>query len=455
MLDLDTNWQSRQPLDVNRTRAKFRGGAYSDAQVDEFIQSLAHHCTLTGMAEAAVAGQIGKETGWFRYGGQVKPEQFNFAGIGSTNDGAAGHNFGTIDNGVRGVIAHHGNYRWGRFPDWPASWVPYQDIAIRNQQVLAAGYGGTVRVIGDMTNGRWAWTPGIPVGSLANGYATGIVQLGNSLAREGVMPATTPRIVDLRGSLPTSSTGGPRTRNGNKKGQVLHYSAVNYSASRTMEEILRSEAEYHCGPYLESDGIAYHFAIDWRQPVIYHLRDEDCCLWHCGYWGTPGNSDGLSIHVPGGSALVMEPAAVQALCWLLQRNEEKYGFGRNMLKGHCEVGSSTCPGPLMHQVVLPYRAGKISWEGGMPTGPVVDPVTGHTIHPELVDSYDFDTWGRPLLPAVLYSDGKIRQLFERGCFSPGRPEDQIETLGQAFLYVTGQGAESTVYPTWPGVYPLV
>lgn len=51
------------------------------------------------------------ETGWLRYGGQVKIEQFNFAGIGATDGGAAGADFSEYGTdgvlmGVRAQIQH-------------------------------------------------------------------------------------------------------------------------------------------------------------------------------------------------------------------------------------------------------------------------------------------------------------------------------------------------------------
>lgn len=45
------------------------------------------------------------ETNWFRYGGDVKPEQNNFAGIGATG-GVAGNSFPTITAGVTAQIQH-------------------------------------------------------------------------------------------------------------------------------------------------------------------------------------------------------------------------------------------------------------------------------------------------------------------------------------------------------------
>lgn len=47
-----------------------------------------------------------KETGFFRYGGDVKPEQNNFCGLGATGGGVAGASFATKRLGVRANIQH-------------------------------------------------------------------------------------------------------------------------------------------------------------------------------------------------------------------------------------------------------------------------------------------------------------------------------------------------------------
>jgi N-acetylmuramoyl-L-alanine amidase len=46
------------------------------------------------------------ETNWFRFGGDVKPEQNNFAGIGATGGGNPGASFATIAEGVTAQIQH-------------------------------------------------------------------------------------------------------------------------------------------------------------------------------------------------------------------------------------------------------------------------------------------------------------------------------------------------------------
>lgn len=168
-------------LTAGQIAAHFRGGAYNDATVGEFAAVLVEETADAELRTSVLAAQIAHETRRFRYGGQVRPEQFNFAGIGSTNDGAVGTCWATVRDGVRAVVAHHGNYLYGPFDRWPARMLPYQRYAVRNRQVLAAGHGGKVRVVGDYLNGRWAYSPDKPPLTLDNGYARAIVRIANEL----------------------------------------------------------------------------------------------------------------------------------------------------------------------------------------------------------------------------------------------------------------------------------
>ena len=46
------------------------------------------------------------ETGWFKFGGDVKIEQFNFCGLGATGNGAAGNSFPDVRTGIRAQVQH-------------------------------------------------------------------------------------------------------------------------------------------------------------------------------------------------------------------------------------------------------------------------------------------------------------------------------------------------------------
>lgn len=341
--------------------------------------------------------------------------------------------------------------RFTRYPDWYAGGISTVDRLFDKVEYWDKQ---TVREL------IYVWAPPND-NNRTEDYIAGVEREIAKLGKGRGVPMAEPKIIDIRDQLPTN----PRAKGGQKivraatQGQVLHYSAVNYADTRSIMEILKGEAAYHINPNRENAlnerGLAYHWTVDWRDGTIYLCRDEDESLWHCGYWGPGGNGTGLAIHVPGGPNLRMSQTAIQSLLWLAGRNERKYGFGRGAFKGHLEVSQTDCPGPLMATVVRPYRAGQINYEGtSMSKTPIVDPVTGHTVHPELTDTWKFEVHGRPLLPACLYSDGIIRQLFERAVLAVGQEggPDTIETLGHAFLYLAGDAKR---YPEWPGVHPLV
>ena len=46
------------------------------------------------------------ETGYFKFGGNVKPNQYNFAGMGSTQKGVTGSSYNTAREGIRAQIQH-------------------------------------------------------------------------------------------------------------------------------------------------------------------------------------------------------------------------------------------------------------------------------------------------------------------------------------------------------------
>ena len=75
------------------------GGADS---IEKLANIFYEEATAEGIDPAIAWCQTMKETNWLRYGGQVKIEQFNFAGIGATDGGAAGADFSSHGkNGVR------------------------------------------------------------------------------------------------------------------------------------------------------------------------------------------------------------------------------------------------------------------------------------------------------------------------------------------------------------------
>ena len=76
-----------------------KGGAES---IEKFASIYYEEATAEGVDPAVAWCQSMKETGWLQFGGQVKIEQFNFAGLGAIDNGASGADFSKYgENGVR------------------------------------------------------------------------------------------------------------------------------------------------------------------------------------------------------------------------------------------------------------------------------------------------------------------------------------------------------------------
>lgn len=107
-----------------------------------------------------------KETGWFRYGGQVLPEQNNYAGIGATNNSAIGKGawFESPRIGVRAQIQHLFAYANSKAADELA--YPCVDPRFN---LVSKGVATSWTAL----NGRWA-VPG-------NGYGESILALWEEL----------------------------------------------------------------------------------------------------------------------------------------------------------------------------------------------------------------------------------------------------------------------------------
>ncbi|MBQ0065522.1 MAG: N-acetylmuramoyl-L-alanine amidase [Firmicutes bacterium] len=90
----------------------FRDTAYNGIYAKEGISSIEQFCQIF-MEEARAEGvnvevafvQSMLETGWLKYGGDVKPDQFNFGGLGATG-GVPGNSFESIRMGIRAQIQH-------------------------------------------------------------------------------------------------------------------------------------------------------------------------------------------------------------------------------------------------------------------------------------------------------------------------------------------------------------
>jgi hypothetical protein len=158
---------------------------------------------------------------------------------------------------------------------------------------------------------------------------------------------------------------------------TLHYAGTSEPGATTDSAALaqsRSEAVYHIGKIwgyadpktktqpIYGDGIMYHLAVlPSGRPVV--MRDLYAILYHCA--NSTGNAKSLAITTLRGVGQQISDqhwAGVVALVEALTKDFSMIA-GRAALKGHREwprsdgAGQSICPGPILFDRLLHYRAG--------------------------------------------------------------------------------------------------
>lgn len=170
-----------------------------------------------------------------------------------------------------------------------------------------------------------------------------------------------PGMVDLRPLLKRNPNGGSAGRKAlsQKSGVVVHFNGPDVGADDRAHII--NVAAYHCTKDFSSngsgaigDGIMYHVAVA-DGGEVYLLRDLEAGLWHSG---SNWNDHSIAIYVPIGINQRATPVQLQALSRTVDAIRSFTGEGRERVKGHKELSSTDCPGTLMPDFVLPYRAGR-------------------------------------------------------------------------------------------------
>ena len=114
------------------------GGA---ATIEEFCQIYYEECETEGIKAEVAFVQSMIETGFLQFGGSVKIEQFNFAGLGATGNGVSGNSFENVRMGIRAHVQHLKCYanteplknecvdpRWGAWLRGKAPYVEWLSI---------------------------------------------------------------------------------------------------------------------------------------------------------------------------------------------------------------------------------------------------------------------------------------------------------------------------------------
>ena len=78
--------------------------------IEAFCQIVYDEAVIEGIKPEVVFGQAMNETGYLQFGGDVKIEQFNFAGLGASGGGIAGESFKSVAEGIRAQVQHLKGY---------------------------------------------------------------------------------------------------------------------------------------------------------------------------------------------------------------------------------------------------------------------------------------------------------------------------------------------------------
>ena len=84
---------------------------YGASDIEQFCKLIYEEALAEGINPDVVFAQSMVETGWLKFGGQVSPEQCNFAGIGALDSGVCGASFNgygseSVRMGIRAQVQH-------------------------------------------------------------------------------------------------------------------------------------------------------------------------------------------------------------------------------------------------------------------------------------------------------------------------------------------------------------
>lgn len=135
----------------NSTGHTFPSNIYANKgakSIKEFCEIAYNEAVLEGVEPSVLFCQCMLETGWFTFGGQVRPEQCNFGGIGATDGGASGAEFPNVQTGLRAQVQHLKAY---------ASTAPLNNPCVDPRfEYVTRGCAPNVENLG---NGYWASSP--------------------------------------------------------------------------------------------------------------------------------------------------------------------------------------------------------------------------------------------------------------------------------------------------------
>lgn len=277
MLILSTPMEGTADADASQIVAAIQGEKgrgklpMDDAWIISFASQAARIIPQAGLRTSATMGRILHETNYLRYGGDVDWRQNNFAGLGATG-GVTGLSFPDVATGLKAVCAHTLAYGRGDSSKWPAAVRDWAQLDPRYRDVVSLPDAGRVRLIGDYSNGRWAYSKDIPRLSLENGYAYGILRAGNKVREQ---PSILRRVVPQ----PHIELFFPMD-GGQEEGRYIHTSKMGSSHPHETQ-MISNHVTAPPAPNLSDHGSLRYLTLNPAQASVHFLIARDGTI----YWG--------------------------------------------------------------------------------------------------------------------------------------------------------------------------
>jgi N-acetylmuramoyl-L-alanine amidase len=352
-------------------------GEYTDYDIASVIvPSYFDVCGLVDVDPLLAIAQMVHETGNLSSPWSARPHR-NPAGIGVTGQPGAGVSFPTWADDA--IPAHVGRLLAYATPADRGTLIQQALIAkALSYRPLPASYRGAAPTLAGLA-GRWA-VPGTD-------YPSKIAQIANAMiGAQGVNHLASLDILDLSAEIAAlPRQRGHETlpaRDAAEHSVTLHYSGVVYTDRSRAAELAQvlDEARYQLGknwgkagkPPIYGDRYMYDFGILSDGQIVRYNR-ERIQLWHAG--NAEANAHSWSIHWMLGSDQALTAPQRASTIALLDALRADGGIDRQAVYGHCEwprgkgapqpsatyrllPSQSECPGKLLHQFVVDYRAGR-------------------------------------------------------------------------------------------------
>lgn len=338
--------------------------------VDAYFRELYRLCNLVGFDYRILVAQSAVETAnwtssWWN-------QRLNPAGIGITGDpaqDAASHTWANGTEAARAHLIHMVAYVAATLP--PGSELPrYLRYDPRYQAVFDAHLNGTVCVLGDLGNGKWATDPN---------YAQQIAAKANQIFKEA-QPVTVYQIVGLPGpgiELPVPLShqiiglDQPNQRPGITRqtpGYWVQHETANTAAGA---DAAMHDRWLHNGA--DGSQLSFHFCVD--DGAIYQMIPIDEVTWQAADGSGPGNMSGISCELCVNAGIDTAKARHNAEA-LAGGIMAALGMGADRVKRHWDFNAGDpnrhhCPDEMMSEGYWPAfvaNVGKII-DAQNPTNP--------------------------------------------------------------------------------------